>query len=98
MLPAEISELYDAWKSQFDNPPDLACPFTVSSDGSLCVNDVALCPAYEIDYSQSRYGVEQIQLATKSGEIFTIFIHWPYEGKASVDRIYKSVQIYSATA
>lgn len=98
LLPAEISELFDAWKAQFDILPAIDCPFTVSADGLLCINGVELCSASEIDYSVSCFDTEKIQLATKSRKVFTIVILLPDDKEAYVDWIYKTEQIYSAAA
>ena len=94
-LLTDIRNLFEDWKSIFDNPPELAYSLEIDADGIVQLNGASLCPADEINIPDSSYNLEFIRLETHSGVWFTVVITWPYEGAPSITQIKKSELLYS---
>lgn len=88
-----LEALSDAWKDQFDNPPDLSFSWEIDAHtGVLSLNGKGICPAASIAPEGESYDVEYIYLATRNGCI-SITIDWPYAGPAKIGKVVVSDEI-----
>lgn len=71
-----IEATTEAWRGQFDNPPDLSLSFSVSAADKLLLNGLELCDMAEIDPKGLSFDVEELTVGP-----VCLVLDWPFEGK-----------------
>lgn len=94
----QLNSIESAWKSQFDNEPDIQIFFAAEENGLLSVNGRPLPVATEeVDVTSISVDVEQFGFRTLNGELYLFAIQWPYEGKPHLATINHLSEIPSAS-
>lgn len=103
LLLVGLQELIDEWRDEFESKPQSKLEFAVDNTGMLLFNGIALCPVFQIDSPESlSCDCELFTLRTNVGEVFELYIEWPYaeEEKNSMpylSRITKLRDLYTCT-
>ena len=103
LLLVGLQTVIDEWSDTFDHMPQTKLEFSVDSTGMLLFNGIALCPAFQIDSPASlACDCELFTLRTNMGEVFELYIEWPYaeDAKDSVpylSRITRLRDLYICT-
>ena len=98
-----LEVMIDEWRDEFECRPQTKLEFAIDSLGMLLFNGIALCPVSQIDSPESlSCDCELFTLRTNVGEVFELYIEWPYaeEEKTSepyLSRITKLRDLYTCT-
>lgn len=79
---AQLQELTEKWKGQFDNPPDLPLIWGVRDERLVYLDDQFVTAADAIDPDDVNFDVELWHIGLTTGGCVEVVIDWPYEGAA----------------
>lgn len=102
----EMNELFEEWRSQFDNKPELGFAFDVDEKGmvslknTMAKENTILCHASEVDMDSLEFDLETVAFRTKVFEKkqyeFEIGICWVYDRAPEISFVHRIETLYSS--
>lgn len=82
-----LNTVVEDWKSFFDIPPPEAITFSINKQDMLCINDIVICQAHDVNIQELHCGPDTLFIGSNNRGHYRISIIWDYHNRIYIGEV-----------